>query len=423
MVKAGAEPAHPLLTQRVGRRIGPIRALSALNMHEAIANHRSSVRASGQAVPSLPPRLGHIEQLDGLRGLAIVLVMFFHMTMVQPVGAAAIAWDSFCRRGGFGVDVFFVLSGFLITGILIDALHQPHYFRNFYARRALRIFPLYYAVLVFSFLLLPRIAPSTAVRYASVNREAVWYWLHLSNFAIARRGGFLHGILDVSWSLAIEEQFYLLWPAVVWWLSRARLRWLCLGLIAVSVASRTLLTAWHAAPVAVYTLTFCRLDGLAIGALTAIVVRGRSPASIRALLSRSLQFTCPLCLLFLLPLAAPVADAINVVGGYLLASALTGCAILAVVGAPTALLIRPLEWKALRLFGRYSYALYLFHYPISAAIRDFVLKPARMPVLLGSSLPSLAFFYLVTGSASLCAAFLSWHLYEKRFLRLKRFFA
>jgi peptidoglycan/LPS O-acetylase OafA/YrhL len=151
--------------------------------------------------------------------------MFFHMTMVPPIGTLAVAWTNLCEHGALGVDVFFVLSGFLITGILLDTLARPHYFRNFYARRVLRIFPLYYAVLGFAFLILPRIAPSTAVRYAAVNREAIWYWLHLSNFAIARRGSFVHGILDVSWSLAIEEQFYLLWPALVWCVSLARLRW------------------------------------------------------------------------------------------------------------------------------------------------------------------------------------------------------
>jgi len=350
-------------------------------------------------------------------------VMLFHMSMVPPVGTFAVAWSKICAYGGLGVDVFFVLSGFLITGILLDVLPRPHYFRNFYARRVLRIFPLYYAFLGFAFLLLPRIAPSTSVRYAAVNRDAIWYWLHLSNFSIARRGAFIHGILDVSWSLAIEEQFYLLWPAVVSWLSWARLRRLCLYLIALSVASRALLAAANTNSVAIYTLTFCRFDGLAIGALTALTIRGRSPSVIRSLMVRGLCVTCPLCLLFFLPLNGPIAHAIKVGSGYLLASALTACAILTVLATPKALLIRPLEWKGLQVFGRYSYALYLFHYPITGVIRDHLLKPSAMPVIFGSSLPSQAFFYLVNGSASLGAALLSWHLYEKRFLRLKRFFA
>ena len=365
----------------------------------------------------------HVEELDGLRGLAIVLVMLFHMSLVPPVGRLALIWSSFCQRGGLGVDIFFVLSGFLITGILLDSLPRPHYFRNFYGRRVLRIFPLYYAVLIFAFLVLPRIAPWTVVRYEQVNREAVWYWLHLSNFAIARRGAFIHGILDVSWSLAIEEQFYLLWPAIVWCVSRERLRWLCVSLVAVSFVSRTLLTVLHTAPVAVYTLTFCRFDGLAIGALVALLVRDRVQSALRPLLMRGLLMTCPLWLVILLPVDGPIADALKASSDSLLVCALTGCAILAALSTPNALLIRPLKWRALRLFGRYSYALYLFHFPISASIRDYLLKPTRMPLVLGSSLPSLGLFYLVSGSVCLAAAMLSWHLYEKRFLSLRRFFS
>ena len=392
-------------------------------MHEVTANPNMSELATRVTDSPRPPKLGHVVQLDGLRGLAIVLVMLFHMNMVPPVGRLALSWAAFCRSGNLGVDVFFVLSGFLITGILLDAVHRPHYFRNFYARRVLRIFPLYYAVLFFAFLVLPRIAPWTVVRYARVNSEAIWYWLHLSNFAIARRGVFTHGIVDVSWSLAIEEQFYLLWPAIVWCVSPRRLRSLCLGLLAVSFASRAWLTAAQVAPVAIYTLTFCRFDGLAIGALTALTVRDRCPPAIRSLMVRGLLVTCPLGLLFLLPLDGPVARAIKAGSSYLLVSVLAGCGILAILSTPKALLIRPLEWRGLRVFGRYSYALYLFHYPISAALRDFVLKPSRMPLVLGSSLPSQAFFCLVAGSISLGASALSWHLYEKRFLRLKRFFA
>lgn len=368
------------------------------------------------------PTLRHVEELDGLRGLAIVLVMLFHMTLVPPVGKLALLWSSFCQRGGLGVDIFFVLSGFLITRILLDSLDRPRYFRNFYGRRVLRIFPLYYAVLSFAFLVLPRVAPWTVARYAQVNREAVWYWLHLSNFAIARRGAFIHGIVDVSWSLSIEEQFYLLWPAIVWCVSATKLRWLCVSLVALSFVSRTLLAVLHTSPVAVYTLTFCRLDGLAIGALVALLVRNRLPSDIRPILIYGLWGACPLWLGLLLPVHGSVAKALDGSGEHLLVCALTGCAILAVLSTPNAFLIRPLKWRALRLFGRYSYALYLFHFPISAAIRDYVLKPTRMPLVLGSSLPSLGAFYLVAGSVCLGAAMLSWHLYEKRFLRLKHFF-
>src|SRR6478735_7238859 len=183
----------------------------------------------------------HVPALDGLRGVAILVVMLFHMAMVPPIGRVASVWASVTHFGGLGVDIFFVLSGFLITGILLNAREQPHYFRNFYARRALRIFPLYYAVVFLSLVVLPRAMPWTVAKFGTVNREAVWYWFHLSNFAIARRGAFVHGVLDVSWSLAIEEQFYLIWPAIVLFASRTGLRLLCLSLIVGSCMARAIL--------------------------------------------------------------------------------------------------------------------------------------------------------------------------------------
>lgn len=393
-----------------------------IEMGQALTREAPSIQA-GAAKSETHQALRHVEELDGLRGFAIVLVMLFHMRFVPPVGSLALLWSSLCARGGLGVDVFFVLSGFLITGILVDALPRPHYFRNFYGRRALRIFPLYYAVLAFAFVILPRIAPFTVARYEEVNRDSLWYWLHLSNFAIARRGAFVHGIVDVSWSLSIEEQFYLVWPAVVRSVSTVRLRSLCVCLVLVSVVSRALLTLLNTSPVAIYTLTFCRFDGLAIGALVALLIRGRSPSAIRALWVRGLLVAGALCFLLVLPLEGSIAKVLEASGSHLTVCVLTSCAILAALSTPNAFFIRPFRWRALRLFGRYSYALYLFHYPISAALRDYVLTPSRMPTVLGSSLPSVVFFYLVAGGASLVAAMLSWHLYEQRFLRLKRLFA
>src|SRR6478736_612395 len=364
----------------------------------------------------------HVDQLDGLRGLAIVMVMVFHMTTQQPIGKLAEAWCALVGSGALGVDVFFVLSGFLITNILLSAAHAPHYFRNFYARRALRILPLYYAVLTFAFVFLPRFAGARAAKYEAVNADAIWYWLHLSNFSIAKRGAFIHGFVDVSWSLAIEEQFYLLWPAIVWCVSPRRLRSLCVALVVVSVASRVVLGARHVEPVAIYTLTFCRFDGLAIGALVALMVRGRAPSAIGSLMVRGFWATCPLCLIYFAPLEGSFASLVKLGNIYLFAAALTGCVILAVLSTPKAWLIRPLDSRILKLFGRYSYALYLFHFAISGALREFILTSARMPLVFGSSLTSHVVFYLTAGAASLGDAVLSWHLYEKRFLRLKRLF-
>jgi peptidoglycan/LPS O-acetylase OafA/YrhL len=155
--------------------------------------------------------------LDGLRGLAILLVMlhhFFQNYVPEPVWIDRLVFG-LMGCGWFGVDLFFVLSGFLITGILYDAKGADRYFLNFYARRTLRIFPLYYAVLVLLFVLLPRVPHPLAADYVSDSApDQLWFWLYLTNFRIALNGGwYSHLVPSVFWSLAIEEQFYVLYPS------------------------------------------------------------------------------------------------------------------------------------------------------------------------------------------------------------------
>ena len=162
-----------------------------------------------------------------------------------------------------------MLSGFLITGILIDARGSERYFTSFYARRTLRIFPLYYLIVFLSLIVLP---PSR-FRYdllvgLGAPREQWPYWLYLTNFAVAERERFMHGILDVAWSLAIEEQFYLVWAVVVW-LCRRAARSVVRGLIVAAASARIWALRAGATAIDVYVLTPYRADGLATGALLA----------------------------------------------------------------------------------------------------------------------------------------------------------
>jgi peptidoglycan/LPS O-acetylase OafA/YrhL len=155
--------------------------------------------------------LSHIPALDGLRGLAILMVMCAHFTLLNCDGFVASTALRFAACGAFGVDLFFVLSGFLITGILLDTKQTPHALRNFYMRRTLRIFPLNYAVLLASCLLalaVPRsVIPSDHVwQFQSVLQDWPWYATYTSNVLIGLSNGFRHSFLGVTWSLSIEEQ-------------------------------------------------------------------------------------------------------------------------------------------------------------------------------------------------------------------------
>jgi peptidoglycan/LPS O-acetylase OafA/YrhL len=209
----------------------------------------------------------HIPALDGLRGLAILLVILYHHTLMRQETLFDRVYVNLARLGWSGVDLFFVLSGFLITGILYDSKGSPHYFRNFYVRRTLRIFPLYYAVVFFSLIVLPRAWPAWGLtqldRSAMEDRSQAWYWLYLQNFLFARDENLGHPALAVSWSLAIEEQFYLVWPVVVSLLSRRHLIWTCGALILTALSLRIWMVSAGVHPTTIYVLPFNRMDALA----------------------------------------------------------------------------------------------------------------------------------------------------------------
>ena len=220
---------------------------------------------------------GFIPALDGLRGIAILLVMLHHFTHFEqttgfdgPVGSLL----AFCWTG---VDLFFVLSGFLITGILLDTRGGERYFTNFYARRILRIFPLYYLVLFLAFVVLPKFPAVYPVLTGVPPAEQVdvpqWpYWLYLTNVSVAERG-WVHGWLDVAWSLAIEEQFYVVWPLLVWLCPPRLVALLCAVILVAEPIARIYAREMDYQVIWIYVLTWYRLDGLAIGALLAVAHR------------------------------------------------------------------------------------------------------------------------------------------------------
>lgn len=176
-------------------------------------------RAIGEYAPSATQReplaATHFAALDGLRGCAVLAVVLLHATssLQHPATIAGGAIKKLFSCGWIGVDLFFVLSGFLITGILVDAKGRPRYFRTFYWRRSLRILPLYYGLLVVLFVIAPAVAGPAWRAGALPSSGQAWYWLHLQNFVSLRNE--TAGYLGNLWSLAIEEQFYLVWAPLI----------------------------------------------------------------------------------------------------------------------------------------------------------------------------------------------------------------
>jgi peptidoglycan/LPS O-acetylase OafA/YrhL len=197
---------------------------------------------------------GRVKSLDGIRGIAIIFILLYHLFNV------GFLYPLF-QLGWSGVDLFFVLSGFLITGILLDTKGQKGWYKSFMVRRALRILPLYYSVLiVFAF-----VAPlSTATNWFA--KHQVWFWTHTSNILILREGFFKP--FGHFWSLATEAQFYLVWPLFVFLLKP---RWLLVTivlLLSMPIICRSIYTHRDI----VYGLPLARLDGLLIGSLLAVLI-------------------------------------------------------------------------------------------------------------------------------------------------------
>ena len=365
---------------------------------------------------------GHVPVLDGLRGVAILLVMLVHLTVMESSSLVDGAYYRVAHLGWIGVDLFFVLSGFLITGILYDAKTSPHYFRNFYARRALRIFPLYYAVLFLALLVLPALASDSYSR----SLQAAWtYWAFLSNFAVAWHQEFPAGMLIVVWSLAIEEQFYVAWAPLVRWLSYRRLVLLCVTVIVSAFAFRLTLSVFEVHPVAAYVLPFARMDALALGALIAIAVRHQGGLE---RLARVANMAAPLAGVAAMAItlwewnphwSAPM---MQTVGYSCLAIMFGSILVVALTAPPHSRIRRILHHPLLGRIGVYSYALYLVHLPLRAVVRDHLFGPGEFPVLWGSQLPGQLMFYVVGSAPAFLLAWVSWHWYERRFLALKKYF-
>ncbi len=372
--------------------------------------------------------------LDGLRGLAALMVVAHHSASSYwltnnfdkaYLRATSLLW--------VGVDLFFVLSGFLITNILLDTRKSPNYFRAFYGRRFVRIFPLYYVFLAVFYILLPALG----VRLSPLELHAeVWQWTYTANIY----DGFYSwpgANIGHFWTLGIEEQFYFLWPLAVFFTND---RYLKPGIIAVFLSLpllRALFLGVDLSAQFINTFTFCHMDGLLLGALISIAFREgfiQKITSYHAIIKKfdwaigGSVFAFILVYGFILrndqfSLYILTWPSWLQCTGTTIISLPLAYAVLRAVSPTTNILQRVMSLQSLRSIGKYSYALYVLHAPIC------VWSGAHFPVpsYLQNLPPAWSFMHslyiiIVQFTLSIIAAIVSWNVLEKHFLKLKKYF-
>ncbi len=368
-------------------------------------------------------RTARIPELDGLRGVAITLVIVFHSFYFSPgpehhtsglMRTAFVFMERFFALGWTGVDLFFVLSGFLIGGILLNVRASPRYFKTFYARRLYRILPIYY-LWIGLYLVVAALSGELRARL----RMAAGLFLFLQNLGFRYPTPLADAWFLPAWSLAIEEQFYLIAPLVVRRLSPRRL-YAVLGMV---ILVAPLLRTWvlyhvpqgHASLPLSYTLMPCRADALAIGMLTALL--WRNPAS-RLWLGNHVNILYGITGIFLAGFAVlgaryPSAGSLpmQTVGYTWIAVLYALIMILAMTrsSGPIAVLART-RW--LREVGLVSYCLYLIHdavrFGMPLLIKSIILHPPTWILVAGSGIAAIV-SYLI--------ARLSWAYFEYPLLR------
>lgn len=370
-------------------------------------------------------------ELDGIRGLAILGVLCSHLAGLggivnntYPTVAEKLLLHLAVPMWG-GVDLFFVLSGFLITGILLRTKTSPHYFKSFYARRVLRIFPIYYLVLTLS-LIAGRFSSSFAAELPPWTSWKVAYFLYLQNWPVFWHGEkAMRSIWGAYWSLAVEEQFYFIWPLAVLLLAPRTLMKICYIALPCALALRIYLyQSYFGDHVGLLQLTSSRIDGLLLGAICSIYMSlHHRPVPMRWVVASAASGFCVLAYIAIFQRQELVATAgwIGTIG--VLGFALLSTALVAISQHQLPVVQRILTMKWLRLAGKYSYGMYVYHLFFLIGLRRWMGQSVD-----GQSLGihhNLAVKILVMAAEMVVVflvAKLSFDLFESRVLRLKRYF-
>ncbi|MBU1694967.1 MAG: acyltransferase [Verrucomicrobia bacterium] len=352
----------------------------------------------------------HVPELDGIRGLAILMVLFWHYYCGQlPRALATSGWTGVLIRAASsfwsGVDLFFVLSGFLIGGILIDNRDVLNLYKVFYIRRACRILPVCVLTLAAFFTLRPVLDPD---RTTWLFRHAMPDWSYLTftqNIVMGIRNSFGAHFLGITWSLAIEEQFYLFLPFLLFVLGYRRMVLILAPLVIGAIMLRLLFPGFGA----FVNMPF-RMDALILGVILAVAVR--HPPVVRLLRENRVRLRIVVGILgaawILVTATQPALGAFK---GSFYAAVYAGLILLVVLETGQGW-CAPLRSRPLRFCGTISYGLYMYHQAVTGLLHAFICKSKPLlirPLAWGVTALSVVVVFLL--------AALSFYYFEQRFLR------
>jgi len=365
----------------------------------------------------LPPHTAasrkYYPALDGLRGLAILLVVFYHN----------FGFINYFFFGWLGVDLFFVLSGFLITGILVETAGRPGFLNGFFARRVLRIFPLYFLVLIIFLLLLPQ-WKHNPLQLEYYTEHQFWLWTYMQNWLFIVEPPPPSALsLTHLWSLAVEEQFYLLWPfAILLFRNPRTLFYIMLGLLLLVLAGRLAIWIFRIEQLAYFNLyTFSRIDGICIGSMLALLVQFhpgflKKYTSLLVFALAGLNF-----LFFFINRAYGFSFPFLAIIGYTTFAVLFGLLVHEAVQSRNRIIEILFNNGFMRFFGKISYGFYVFHWPVYMLLMPHLVRMLGEQQSLGTRGVQITASVLATG-AGLAISVLSYYFFEMHFLRLKKYF-
>jgi peptidoglycan/LPS O-acetylase OafA/YrhL len=364
-----------------------------------------------------------IPQLDGLRGIAILLVVLLHYTMFSVHESKYIWLNKLMRICGFGwsgVDLFFVLSGFLIGGILLEAKNSESYFRTFYVRRVCRIFPLYYAwLLVFVVVLVAGIllGRSPEIFAARDLFRFSRYLFFLQNF-FANMTLLERIWLSPAWSLAVEEQYYLIAPLLIRFLSTRKLAKVLLATVVIAPVLRFVVSVTFGDSSNLFATIWmpCRADNLALGMLGAIAVRSTSFEEFlrkRPWFLIGAAIVLGTAVLLMMPLYFRPGDRFALTVGLSVLALFWLAVLLLIFYQPRNFVTKVCQWQFLQRAGTLSYCVYLIHSTVNVYVHAFF-RLELPPMMLDwrGFLATVVAAVLVWGIAEF-----SWRYFEKPLLR------